>query len=111
MATKKRPDERGAPEERPARDESPHARSSETQADSKKPTKEIRIGRLKAVIWANQPQAAAGGVRHNVKLVRIYKPDDRSQWQESPFLGRDDLLAAAEVLRQAWLWIHENGHS
>ncbi|MFO0845321.1 MAG: hypothetical protein U0797_23545 [Gemmataceae bacterium] len=69
-----------------------------------RPAHEVRIGRIKAVIWANQTD---NGLRHNVTLRRIFKRDGSSQWESSDSFGRDDLPAVMEVTRQAWLWIFE----
>jgi hypothetical protein len=69
-----------------------------------RPVHEVRIGRIKAVIWANQTES---GVRHNVTLRRIYKRDASSQWETSDSFGRDDLPVVMEVTRQAWLWIYD----
>jgi hypothetical protein len=74
-----------------------------------KPVHEIRIGRIKAVIWSNDTEA---GPRHNVILRRIYKRDSNPQWEQSDSFGRDDLPQVIEVTRQAWLWIFEHaGHA
>jgi hypothetical protein len=73
-----------------------------------KPVHEIRIGRIKAVIWANYTEA---GTRHNATLRRIFKRDANAPWEQSDNYGRDDLLLVAEVARQAALWIFENGQA
>ena len=78
-------------------------RGSENSSPREKPVHEIRLGRVKAVIWANDTEA---GTRHNVTLRRIYKRDNQSQWEQSDSYGRDDLPLAIEVLHQAWLWIY-----
>lgn len=67
-----------------------------------KPSKELRIGSVKATIWANETTA---GTRHNVTLARLYREDD--QWRSSDSLGRDDLLTAAKLLDLAHSWICE----
>ena len=59
-----------------------------------KPVHEIRMGRIKAAIWANETQT---GTRHNVSLQRIYK-DDGGEWQTSDSFGRDDLPLLAKVV-------------
>ena len=69
---------------------------------------EIRIGRIKAVVFANETEA---GTRHNVVLRRIYKRDQSAQWEQTDSLGRDDLPLGMEVLRQAWLWIYAGGQA
>jgi hypothetical protein len=70
-----------------------------------KPVHEVRIGRVKAVIWANQTES---GLRHNVTLRRIFKRDQSSQWEQSDAFGRDDLWLVAEVARLAALWIYDH---
>ena len=61
------------------------------------PVDEIRIGRIKATIWANP--GTDGRVRHNVTLTRLYKADEG--WRQSQSFGRDDLLVIAKVVDQA----------
>lgn len=73
-----------------------------------KPVHEIRIGRIKAVIWLNHTE---NGNRHNVTLRRIFKRDSSAQWEQSDVFGRDDLLLVAEVCRLATLWIFEHGQT
>lgn len=79
-----------------------------TETKTKKPTFEIRLGRIKASIWENDTTV---GIRHNVTLRRLYTVDDegRTTWRSSESLGRDDLLLAAKVLDQAHSWILEQG--
>ena len=84
----------------------PRGTEPSSQPAKDKPVKEIRIGKIKAAIWANQTE---GGVRHNVTLRRIFKRDANSQWEQSDAFGRDELLLVAEVARQAALWIFANG--
>lgn len=72
--------------------------------EKNKPAHEIRLGRIKAVIWGNELDG--GGFRHNVQLRRIYK-DDQGEWKTSDSFGRDDLMLVAEVARQAACWIHQ----
>lgn len=66
-----------------------------------KPAHEIRLGRVKATIWANQSDQ--GGTWYNVTPARIYK--DGEEWKESDSFGRDDLLVLAKVLNEAHTWI------
>jgi len=62
----------------------------------------IRVGRIKAVIWANETSA---GVRHNVQLQRIYRTEGSEEWQTSVSFGREDLLLVAKVADRAHSWI------
>ena len=68
-----------------------------------KPVKEIRYGRIKATIWANQTKV---GVRHSVKLSRIYK--DGQHWSTTDSFGIHDLpsVAAAAVSADKWILEH-----
>jgi len=68
-----------------------------------KPVHEIRLGRIKAVIWGNEIEG--GGFRHNVQLRRIYK--DAEEWKQSDSFGRDDLPLVAKVADMAHTRIHE----
>ena len=68
-----------------------------------KPANEIRLGRIKAVIWGNEIEG--GGFRHNVQVRRIYK--DGEEWKQSDSFGRDDLPLVAKVADMAHTWIHE----
>ncbi len=70
---------------------------------SNKPVHEIRLGRIKAAVWANDTEH---GVRHGVTLCRIYK--DGNQWKETTSFGRDDLLVVAKIVDHANTWIYEN---
>jgi hypothetical protein len=71
-----------------------------------KPVHQIRLGRIKAVIWAND---TTSGTRHNVNLTRIYK--DGPNWKTSDSFGRDDLLLASKALDLAHTWILETAGS
>lgn len=69
-----------------------------------KPVHEIRLGAIKAAIWANETQ---NGVRHNVTFSRLYKDED--EWKSSDSFGRDDLPVVAKVADMAHTWIHQEG--
>ena len=72
----------------------------------KKPVHEVRMGRIKAVVWENKN--GDGVVRHNVQLRRIYK-DEKGDWQASDSFGRDDLQLLGKVADKAQDWIFEQG--
>ena len=71
-----------------------------------RPVYEVRLGRIKAGVWANQTER---GVRHNVTLARIYKDGD--DWKESTSFGRDDLPLIQKVADLAHTWIYEHGQN
>lgn len=70
---------------------------------SNKPVHEIRLGRIKAAIWANDTEH---GARYGVAICRLYKDGD--QWKETTSFGRDDLLVVAKIADTANTWIYEN---
>ena len=57
------------------------------------PTAEVRLGRIKATIWANRDKD--GGRWHAVQLTRLYQ--DGGEWRWTHSFGRNDLLAVAKV--------------
>ena len=74
--------------------------------DKAKPVHEERIGRVKAVVWANQ---TPNGIRHNVTFKRIFKREGSSNWEQSDSFGREDLPLLMEVAKRAWLWTFAEG--
>lgn len=70
------------------------------QSKPARPVHEIRIGLVKAVIWANR---SSDGVRHNVTFVRSYREGD--EWHTTTSFGRDDLLKLSKVANEAHTWI------
>ena len=67
-----------------------------------KPAHEIRLGRIKATIWANETE---NGTRYNVSVSRLYK--DGEEWKQTTSFGRDDLPLVAKVVDMTHLWIYE----
>ena len=75
------------------------------QNDAKtKPVHEVRLGRIKAAIWANETD---NGVRHNVTITRRYKDGD--EWKTSTSFGREELPLVAKVADLAHTWIYQHG--
>ena len=72
-------------------------------ATKTRPVHELRIGPVKAAIWANETKY---GTRHNVTISRIYVGND-GKWQDSTTFGRDDLPLVAKVVSRAHDWIFE----
>jgi len=69
-----------------------------------RPVHEVRLGRIKAAIWANEVE---GRTRHNVTFARLYKDGD--EWKTSDGFGRDDLPLLAKVADQVHTWIFQQG--
>ena len=74
-------------------------RSNDAKA---KPVHEVRLGRIKAAIWANETD---NGVRHNVTITRLYKDGD--EWKTSTSFGREELPLVAKVADMAHSWIYQ----
>jgi hypothetical protein len=73
------------------------------QKDQNQPAHEIRLGRIRATVWANETES---GTRHNVTFSRLYK-DASGAWKDSTSFGRDDLPLVAKVADAAHSWIFE----
>lgn len=73
-------------------------------ATKERPIKEIRLGRIKAVIWENKGER---GSRFNVQLRRIYK--DEEKWEQTDSFWPEDLLLVAKVSDEAHTWILSQG--
>ena len=67
-----------------------------------RPIHEIRLGHVKAVIWANESEKD-GVIRHNVSVNRLYKDGDN--WATTQSFGRDDLPLLSKVVDLAHTWI------
>ncbi len=68
-----------------------------------KPVHEIRMGRIKAAIWANETD---NGTRHNVVITRLYKDGD--EWKTSTSFGREELPLVAKIADMAHTWIWQS---
>ena len=79
----------------------PQPRSNDAK---QKPAHEIRMGRVKATIWANETD---NGTRHNVTITRLYKDGD--EWKTSTSFGRDELALVAKIADMAHTWIYQQG--
>ena len=66
-----------------------------------KPAHKIRFGVLQITIWRNTNEK---GTWYSAVPARSYKDGDET-WKETDSLGQDDLLAMAELHRQAFVWI------
>jgi len=67
-----------------------------------KPIHEMRLGRVKAVIWRNESEL---GVRYNIKFSRLYKAGD--QWQSTDSYGRDELILLSKLADMAHTWVFQ----
>ena len=65
------------------------------------PAHKIRFGVLQVTIWRNTSDK---GTWYSAVPTRSYKQGEET-WKETDSLGSDDLLAMAELLRQAFSWI------
>ena len=69
-----------------------------------KPVHEIRLGSVRAAIWAYITQ---NGVRHSVTISRSYRVGN--DWKKTNSYGKEDLLVLEKIteLAQKWLYKYE----
>jgi hypothetical protein len=77
----------------------------EGQGRGTRPAHEIRLGRVKAVLWPNRSES--GTTWFSVEIGRLYKDGD--SWKSSPRFSRDDLPLVARVAEKAFDWIYAQG--
>ena len=70
---------------------------------NRRPIHEIRLGTIRAAIWANENRP--DDVWFAVTLSRLYK--DGTGWKDSTTFRRDDLPVVAKVMDIAYAWIWE----
>jgi hypothetical protein len=73
--------------------------------EKSKPIHEIRLGRIRASIWANR--TTNGDVWFNATISRLYK--DGARWKNTTTFGRDDLPILSKVADMAYGWIWGQG--
>jgi hypothetical protein len=73
-------------------------------SDKSRPVHEIRLGRIKAVIW---PVEGQHGRFYSVTIARLYR--DGANWKESASFSRDDLPLVAKVADMSHSWIFTQG--
>ncbi|MEZ6136995.1 MAG: hypothetical protein R3C53_19035 [Pirellulaceae bacterium] len=66
-------------------------------SNENQPIERLRIGKIGAVIFANQTQE--GKTFYNVQFDRSYRDGD--EWKHTKSFGRDDLLVLAKLADQA----------
>src|SRR4051795_13193118 len=66
------------------------------------PAHKIQDGTLKVTIWRNT--STEGKTYYTANPQRSYKAGDDT-WKPADSLNADDLLAMAELLREAYAWI------
>ena len=76
-------------------------------ATKQKPVHEIRLGRIRAAIWANQTDS--GEIWFNVTVSRLY--NDGNRWQDTTTFRRDDLPLVSKVVNMAYVWIWDQDGS
>lgn len=68
-----------------------------------KPVHEVRIGTLKAAVWAKTNEQ--GRTRYDVSFCRIFKRKNGTGWEYSEYFNRDELPLLAKVIDQAHDWV------
>ncbi len=68
------------------------------------PAHKLRDGCLQVVVWRNT--STEGKTYYSATPQRSYRNGDDT-WKETDSLTADDLLAMAELLREAYRWIRD----
>ena len=66
-----------------------------------KPAHEIKVGRIRVAIWANETDEKE--IWFNATISRLYKAGDA--WKESSSFGRDDLPIVSKAMDMAHHWM------
>lgn len=67
-----------------------------------RPVRVVRLGRIRAAIWANQTDS---GTVYNTTFERLFKRERSDTWESSDSFGTNDLLLLGKVADQAHTWI------
>ena len=67
----------------------------------KQPAHEIKLGKIRATIWANETEDQ--DVWFNATISRLYKNGEG--WRETNTLRRDDLPVAMKAMDMAYSWM------
>ncbi len=70
-------------------------------AEKKRPVHEVKLGRIRAAIWANQTEDS--DTWFNVTISRLYKDD--GEWRDADSFRRDDLPIVIKVVDMAYDWV------
>ena len=60
------------------------------------PVHEIRLGRIKASVWQNDPKDSTGQPYMTVTFSRLYK-NEKDEWRDSKAFFASDLLLLAKT--------------
>jgi hypothetical protein len=89
-------------DETPAPAQAEHHEQQHQATTGSRPVQTFRAGRLWLNVYQNHGEH---GPWFAVRLTRSYRDQD-NRWTSTETLGKDDLLAAAEMLRWAFHWIN-----
>lgn len=68
-----------------------------------RPAHEVRVGLVRATIWANETKQ---GLKYNVTLSRLYQAGEK--WKSSGSFGLRDLADVTRVSVTAEAWVREH---
>lgn len=72
-------------------------------AAKKPPIHEVRLGRVKGLVWEN---STPKGPRYSVTITRLYKEDE--EWRETTSFDRDDLPLVCKVADRCHTFVYEH---
>ncbi len=71
--------------------------------EKQRPVQVLKLGRIRASIWANSSKEKTQDVWFSVQVSRLYK--DNGDWKDSTSFRRDDLPIVSKILEMAYAWI------
>lgn len=74
--------------------------------ETRKPIHEVKVGKVRAAIWANQ---SPNGTYHCVTLGTLYKTGER--WKTSSSVDLADISDAHQALQQVSAWFETQASS
>lgn len=69
--------------------------------EKKQPAHEIKLGKIRVTIWANETEGH--DVWFTAVVTRLYKTGNT--WKDTTTLKHDDLLVAMKAIDMAYTWI------
>ena len=81
-------------------------KSEKADKSGNRPVHEVRLGRVKATVWANSSE---NGLWYSVQVGRLFRDEERQQWRTTDGFHREDLPLLIKVVDRVHTWLYEQG--
>ena len=78
--------------------------------DKKRPVYEKKAWPLSVVVFEH-PVKDGDGVNHSVRVTKSFKRGEEAEFENTEWLGTDDLLAASQLYVAAWQFIQSRNQT